>query len=993
MDVFKLVGRVVLEGTDEANKDLDSMTGKAGSSGNKVVSAFKKIGGAVATYFAVDKIVGFGKDVVNTTASFEDSMLKVQSLMGATDEDYQKLSEAALHYGSTTAWTSKDVADAMGYMALAGWDANQALDATNGMLSLASASGEDLATVTDILTDATTAFGDGAADANRYADVLATTQAKSNTTVGLLGEAFKYVAPLAGSYGYALEDVSAALGDMANAGVKGSMAGTSLSAIITRLGNNTNGARSAIEDLGIEFFNSDGTARNLSDVLKDMCDATKDMTVEQKAAFATTVAGQEAQKGLLAILNQGSDTYQSLEDTIKNCDGAAKTMADNMESGVGGGIRNLQSALEGFKIRLGQKFSKPVGKVMRSAANWITGTAIPAVTGFIDSASQKFNKFKEIVSPAIEPLKNAFYAAKEAGQTVIDVLTDLFGLFTEGVSSSDLFTVACEALRDVLELVAGAVQLVSEWITEHKGIVEGAVIAVTSLAVAMKAYKIAMGVVSAIRAFNAAGTAAKLMVQGATIAQNAWNLALSLNPIGLVVVAIAGLVAAFVILWNKSESFRNFWINLWNNVKSVVSTAVEGVKNFLSGVIDFIKNNWQGLLLFIVNPFEGAFKLLYDNCEGFRNFINNLIEKIKGIISTAWETIKNVVQVAVMFITNIFNFLVDLWLLPWQFIWKNFSEEITAAWEAIKGVVLAGVEAVKNFFTDMATAVATKAQEIWSAVTEKFEAVKNAISEKVQAAWQIVSTIFNTIKDFITNILTAIWSVVSDKLESVKTAFTTKLTAVFNTVQEKFNAVKEKVTSIMTNVWSAISDKLESVKTVFTSKLSAVVSTVTAKFQEIRDKISEKIEAAKDVVRQGIEKLKSLFKFEWNLPKIKLPHFSISGKFSLDPPSIPSFGIEWYKKGAILTNPTAFGINPFTGATMVGGEAGAEAIAPIGTLQNYVRDAVSEQNEALLEILNAILKIVASINDDLAESIYQALLGLQFKISDREFARLVKAVN
>lgn len=129
------------------------------------------------------------------------------------------------------------------------------------------------------------------------------------------------------------------------------------------------------------------------------------------------------------------------------------------------------------------------------------------------------------------------------------------------------------------------------------------------------------------------------------------------------------------------------------------------------------------------------------------------------------------------------------------------------------------------------------------------------------------------------------------------------------------------------------------------------------------------------------------------MPKIKLPHFSISGKFSLDPPSIPSFGIEWYKKGAILTNPTAFGINPFTGATMVGGEAGAEAIAPIGTLQNYVRDAVSEQNEALLEILNAILKIVASINDDLAESIYQALLGLQFKISDREFARLVKAVN
>lgn len=993
MDVFKLVGRVVLEGTDEANKDLDNMTGKAGSSGDKVVGAFKKIGGAVATYFAVDKIVGFGREVVSTTASFEDSMLKVQSLMGATDEDYQKLSDAALHYGSTTAWTSKDVADAMGYMALAGWDANQALDATSGMLSLASASGEELATVTDILTDATTAFGDSAADANRYADVLATTQAKSNTTVGLLGEAFKYVAPLAGSYGYQLEDVSAALGDMANAGVKGSMAGTSLSAIITRLGNDTNGARKAVESLGIEFFNQDGTARNLSDVLKDMCDATKDMTVAERAEFASTVAGQEAQKGLLAILNQGSGAYQSLEDQIKNCTGVAKDMADNMESGVGGGIRNLQSALEGFKISLGQKFSEPLGNAMRGAAEWITGTALPAVTNFVDSASQKFEQFKTIVSPAVEPLKNAFNAAKEAASTLIEVFGDLFGAFTEGVTSEGLFEAACNALKDALTFVADVIQDVSNWITEHKAVVEGVTIAVTALVAAVTAYKAAMAIASIVQAVTTAMSALASAETIATVAQYALNLAMSLNPIGLIIAAVAGLVAAFVLLWNKSEGFRNFWIGLWDKIKNAVSTAIEAVKGFMSGVIDFIKGNWQGLLTFIVNPFAGAFKLLYDNCEGFRNFIDNLVNSIKNILSNAWETIKNVVQVAVMFIANIFNFLVDLWLLPWRFIWENFGTQITEAWETIKGVVLAGVEAVKNFFVEMGTAIATKVTEIWSVVTEKFEAVKNAISEKIQAAYQIIMTIFNAVRDFISSVLAAVWSVVSNKLESIKTAFTTKLTAVFNTVQEKFNAVKEKVTSIMTNVWSAISDKLESIKTTFTSKLSAVVSTVASKFQEVRDKISEKIEAAKEVVRQGVEKLKSFFNFEWNLPKIKLPHFSISGSFSLDPPSVPSFGIEWYKKGAILTNPTAFGINPFTGATMVGGEAGAEAVAPIDTLQGYVRDAVAEQNSALIEVLNTILKVISEIDETMAQKLYEAMLGMQFKINDREFARLVRAVN
>ena len=363
MDLFTLVGKIVLE-SDEFNSKVDTAMSKAESLANGMQKAGEKISqiGSGLTKAVSLPLAAIGGTSVKMAASFEDAMLKVQSLSGATKEEYERLSAAAKEYGATTAWTAKDVANAMSYMALAGFDTNEILASISGMLSLASASGEDLATVTDILTDSMTAFGDEASDASRYADVLATAQAKSNTTVGQLGEAFKYVAPLAGSYRYQLEDVTTALGMMANAGVKSSMSGTALASIITRLGTNTNGARDAIEELGVEFYNSDGSARSLSDVLKELCDATARMDTEQKAALASTVAGQEAQKGLLAILNQGSAAYEDLEGKIKSCSGTAADMAQNMESGLGGSLRSLKSALEGAAITIGEKLAPYIEK-------------------------------------------------------------------------------------------------------------------------------------------------------------------------------------------------------------------------------------------------------------------------------------------------------------------------------------------------------------------------------------------------------------------------------------------------------------------------------------------------------------------------------------------------------------------------------------------------------------------------------------------------------
>ena len=603
MELFHLLGTILISNT-AANSAIDETTGRAENSESKMSKAFKKVGTAVAGAFAVDKIVNFGKAAIDTTASFEDGMLKVQSLSGATQEEYEKLSKAALDYGSTTAWSAKDVSDAMGYMALAGFDTNQILESTSGMLSLASASGEDLATVTDILTDSMTGFGDSADQASRYADVLATTQAKSNTSVGDLGEAFKYVSSLAGTYSYSLEDVSAALGTMANAGVKGSMAGTSLSSIITRLGTNTSGARDAIEKLGVSFYNQDGTARNLGDVLKDLCDATEDMDVAQKAEFASTVAGAEAQKGLLAILNQGSDAYENLQGKLYDCSGAASDMASNMESGLGGSIRSLQSAWEGFQIKLGEKIEPGVSAGLSKLTEFIQNKAMPAIDAISDGMSSILDWMKEhekavqAVAGALEVAAAAMVAFK-AGAAIQSVIKS----FQEAKLAIALFSMSTEGATVAQGLLNGT-------LTIGEGIV------------ALLTGKM---------------TLAQLAQAGMAKGQAALNAVMSANPIGLVIAAITALVAAFVILWNKSDAFRNFWISAWNKIKSVVTSAASTIKSKVTALGNAIVNAFKSLPSKMASTGKNIVQGLWNGISNAKSWI---LSKIKGFGESILSGIK-----------------------------------------------------------------------------------------------------------------------------------------------------------------------------------------------------------------------------------------------------------------------------------------------------------------------------------------------------------------
>ncbi len=912
MDLFTLVGKIVLD-ADEFGEKIDSAMSKVESLGTKMQNAGQKIssvGSNLTKAFTVP-LTAMGTASVVTAASFEDGMLKVQSLSGATQEEYKQLSEAAKKYGASTAWTAKDVADAMGYMALAGFDTKEILASTSGMLSLASASGEDLATVTDILTDSMTAFGDGAGDASRYADVLATTQAKSNTTVGLLGEAFKYVAPLAGSYKYKLEDVATALGMMANAGVKGSMAGTSLSSIITRLGTDTDGCRGVIEEMGVAFYNQDGSARNLSDVLKDLSDKTKNLDVEQKSALAKQIAGMEAQKGLLAILNQGSKAYEDLEAKIKSCGGAASDMAANMESGMGGSLRSLKSALEGVSITLGEKLAPYVMKAaekIKEFTSWFQK---------LDDKTQDMIVRCGLFVAAAGPVIMVF----GKGVTAIGTLVTAGSKLISGVGS--VISVGKTLFTGGTKLVGGIGGLVS---------------------------KIGSGLLPALAAVPA--------------------------PVWVIIGVISAVIAIGVTLYKNWDTIKE----KAHELKEKISEKWNQIKESTREMVESIKEKWAGFKETVSSAVEGVETAVAEKWSQIREKTHELVEGIKERYQGMAESLKAKTEELKAAVVEKYHELKENAVVKFEEIKEQASakfvelkENATARIEELREQAGEKIQSLKDsaisHFEELREKTAAKISEMKEKVVTDFQNLKEEAAEKIADLKERWGQRFEEAREKIVSEVTELKEKATSKIQEFKETAVTRVSEFKDSATRKFHEFKEESVAKLGEVASKgiegfnnIRDKgnaaIENLKSTTVSKFTEMGNAVLDKFSSIGSKITDTFSKCRETIHGIIEKIKGFFDFEWKLPNIKLPHFKIDGSFSLNPPSIPHFGVDWYAEGGVMTKPTAFGINPATGNIMAGGEAGAEAIAPITVLQEYIRRAVSERDAGLNSVLNGILELL-----------------------------------
>lgn len=439
----------------------------AGSKIKSIVSTITAATGAGA--------VAAGTAAINAGKSFEAGMGEVQAISGASRKDLEALTNKAKEMGATTKFSATQASEGLKYMAMAGWNSQQMIDGLPGVMNLAAASGEDLGTVSDIVTDALTAMGLKASDSAHFADVLATAASSSNTNVAMMGETFKYAAPVAGALGYNIEDLAQAIGLMGNAGIKSSQAGTSLRSILTRLAKPPKDCANAMEDYGISIKNSDGSMKSLMEVMENMRDSLQGLPKDEQSAAAAALGGQEAMSGLLAIINASESDFDNLSKAIDNASGAAQDQADIMNDNLQGALYELGSAAESAGIELYDNIKNPAKKAVRAAATEIRSL----------STTIKDNGIEAIIpEETITTVKNLGNTAKSIGATGLRALGGGAKLISENMQ------VALPLATSFLVVMKGytVVKTIATAFTETQAAMTGASAVMTGLGTVVRLF-------------------------------------------------------------------------------------------------------------------------------------------------------------------------------------------------------------------------------------------------------------------------------------------------------------------------------------------------------------------------------------------------------------------------------------------------------------------------------------------------------------------------
>lgn len=672
---------------------------------NGLSSAFKTTGGLLSKNVTLP-IVGVGAAAVKTATDFEAGMSEVKAISGATGSEFDALRDKAIEMGAKTKFSASDSADAFKYMAMVGWDASQMMDGIAGIMDLAAASGEDLATTSDIVTDALTAFGLQASDSAHFADVLAQASSKSNTNVGLMGETFKYVAPVAGALGYSIEDTAVAIGLMANSGIKGSQAGTALRSTITRLAKPVGEAKDAVEELGISITNADGTMKPLSQTMVELREKFAGLTEEQKAQYAAMLAGQEGMSGLLAIVNASDEDFQKLTDEINNANGAAEDMASVMMDNTAGAVEQLKGALESAGILIGEKLTPYIRKL----AEWITGL-VEKFNSLSEEEQDQIVKFGLILA-AIGPVLLILAKVISVVSTVVKAFK-LFGTTMTTVKTSiDLVKAGYTGLATQM---GGIPKLVAGISTGFGGMLAPIAAVIAIVAVLVGAFV----------------TLWKTNEEFRDNMVGIWNsIKESINNF------FDGVVERINALGFDFENITEVIKTVWFALCDVLAPVFEGAFNTIAIVLDGVFNQILSVMDIFIGLFTGNWEQLWEGVKGVVSGIvetfANLGSNILGVIGDIGAEILNKLgfEKAAEGFQNFFDTLSDLFGQIPELLSSAIDTIVSFFTETIPNAFNSAIEAVQGFVDNIIEFFTVTVPEAFSTFVN--ETIPNAINSIVQ---------------------------------------------------------------------------------------------------------------------------------------------------------------------------------------------------------------------------------------------------------------------
>lgn len=844
-------------------KELEAAGQKIQAVGKKMESAGKELTTKVTL-----PLIGIGIAAVKVGSDFEAGMSEVAAISGATGSDLDKLKEKAKEMGATTKFSASESAEALKYMAMAGWDTTQMLDGLDGVMMLAAASGENLGAVSDIVTDALTAFGMEASEAGNFADLLANTSSKANTNVSMLGESFKYVAPLFGSLGYSAEDAALALGLMANAGIKSSQAGTSLRSAITNLANPTSKMSKAIDDLGLSITDANGEMLPFKDVMDELRTKFAGLTEEQQAQYAASIFGKEAMSGMLAVINAGEKDYEKLTQATREYNGAASEMAETMEDNLQGELTKLKSALEGVGIQIFEILVPHLQRLvekLQEAVEWFSNLSPEAQETIVKIG---------LLAAAIGPL--LLVGGKLIGS--IGSIVSLFGKFSVSAATASTATtgVATGFSTAGLAAKAGAL-LLNPWTLAIGAAVVGGV----------ALYKhLSQDSIPAIELFgNKISESTKKAVGGFLELNDEATLALN------------------QLSWSSQEVTKGMAEGITTNFSQMAEQVQAGLdkhhEESLAKIQGFVNNSTS----LSQQEQDEILNNMQESYENRKQTISDGEARIKEILDTASSEKRALTKEEQEEINAIQREMVNTGI---QVLSENEVEakaimermkaqagEISAtqAAEVVKNSVEqkdGAIEAAEEQYDEVVkeiirqrdeAGVITKEQAdklIQEATRQKDESIKraeemhlNVVEEAKKQAEEHVNQV-----NWETGEIKTKWQVMKDdiatKSREIKEDVINKWEEIKTSTSEKWNTIKTDVATSWSSMKEDTLTKVKEIKEDITTKWKEISTSTKEKWEAVRSSVAESISGVKSKISEGIERIK-----EWNATSVKEKVFSI----------------------------------------------------------------------------------------------------------------------